>query len=74
MSLLIQDAAGPESRILFGAILLAVALERMWELLLSRRNVRAAMARGGMEAGRRLYPWMVTLHGSFLVSCVLEIL
>lgn len=50
-----------------------VALQRLVELGLARRNTRRARARGAVETGARHYPWMVLLHTLFLVSCPLEV-
>jgi methyltransferase len=46
--------------------------ERAVELIVSTRNARRALARGGVEAGRGHYPAMVALHGAFLVSIAAE--
>lgn len=61
------------SRILYAALVLAVAVERLAELRLSRRHVAAALAAGGVEVGAAHYPWMVALHSCFLLSCVAEV-
>ncbi len=52
------------------ALLAAVAAERAVELVLSSRHARRALARGGRESGRRLYPLMVGFHAAFLVALV----
>lgn len=49
-----------------------VALERLAELLVARRNAAWTLARGGVEYGRPHYPWMVVLHTGLLVGCLLE--
>jgi len=49
-----------------------VALQRMSELALSRRNARWARACGGVEVGQRHYPFMKLLHTSFLIGCAVE--
>jgi methyltransferase len=54
-------------------LLIAVALERVVELLLSTRNARLARARGGVESGRGHYPVMAAFHALFLVSCAAEV-
>jgi len=51
-----------------------VALERVAELVVSRRNLAWSRARGGVEFGARHYPAMVALHTGLLVGCVLEVL
>jgi methyltransferase len=50
------------------------ALERIAELLLSRRNARAAIAAGAVEVGRGHYAVMVPFHAAFLVACAAEAL
>ena len=55
------------------ALLAAVGLERLFELWLSRRNARRALARGGIECDAGHYPFMKVLHLAFLVSCAAEV-
>ena len=50
-------------------LIVAVAGERCFELVLSRRNARLAFSRGGIEVGRRHYRVMVTVHVLFLLAC-----
>jgi methyltransferase len=50
-----------------------IVLERVAETIVSSRNVRRALARGGVEAGASHYPAMVALHAAFLASCVIEV-
>ena len=53
------------------AIAIAVALvaaERLGELWLSARNVRALLAAGAVEHGRRHYRLIVLLHAAWLAS------
>jgi methyltransferase len=55
------------------AVLLALlALERVGELWLSRRNARRAFTRGAVEVGQRHYRVMARFHTLFLVACALE--
>ena len=49
-----------------------VALQRLLELRLSRRNERRARARGAIERGAGHYPWMVALHVLWLLSTLIE--
>lgn len=51
------------------ALLLA---ERGAELVLSARNARRLLSRGGREVGRGHYPVMVAFHAAFLGACALE--
>lgn len=62
-----------DSRILYTVLVAVVALMRLAELALSRRNIKRLRARGAEEVGRSLYPWMVAVHGGFLASCVAEV-
>lgn len=54
-------------------LIVVVALERVAELVVSRRNAAWAFARGGREYGRGHYPVMVALHAALLLGCVLEV-
>jgi methyltransferase len=62
-----------DSRILFTALVATVALMRIVELGLSRRNIARLIERGAVEAGQSLYPWMVAVHTVFLAACVVEV-
>ncbi|MCU0304160.1 MAG: hypothetical protein MUC56_08900 [Thermoanaerobaculales bacterium] len=62
-----------DTRALFTALVGLVAVMRLVELAVSRRNVRRLLARGAHEAGRSLYPRMVAVHASFLVACLAEV-
>jgi len=61
---------------LSGAILVLavalVAIQRLLELVLARRNERRARARGAIERGRGHYPFIVALHSLWLVSTLVE--
>jgi methyltransferase len=61
------------SRWLYTALVGVVAAQRLTELAVSRRNVARLLAAGGVEVGRSHYPWMVLLHTTFLLSCLLEV-
>lgn len=54
------------------ALIAAVAVERLVELVVSKRNRAWSLARGGTEYGFGHYPFMVVLHIGLLVACVLE--
>jgi methyltransferase len=49
-----------------------VALERLGELVVARRNEKWSTARGAVEAGAGHYPVMVVLHTALLVGALLE--
>src|ERR1035437_5584237 len=53
-------------------LIAAVAVERLAELVISKRNLGWARARGGREHGFRHYPFMVVLHTGLLVACLIE--
>jgi len=55
-------------------LLLAVAVERLAELVVSRRNLAWSLARGGSVHGNGHYPAMVTLHTGLLIGCAAEVL
>ncbi|MFF7313835.1 isoprenylcysteine carboxylmethyltransferase family protein [Streptomyces sp. NPDC008137] len=59
--------------ILFTILVLAVGLERVAELAVSRRNAAWSLERGGVETGRGHYPFMVVLHTGLLVGALLEV-
>lgn len=56
----------------FTALVALVGLERVAELVVSRRNAAWCLARGGREAGRGHYRVMVALHTGFLVAMLAE--
>ena len=62
------------SQALFTALVLVVGLERLAELVVSRRNAAWSAARGGVESGQGHYPAMVVLHTGLLVGALVEVL
>jgi Uncharacterized protein conserved in bacteria len=56
------------------ALILATGAERIVELVISTRNARAAFALGGVEYGKRHFPWMIALHTGLLLACLAEVL
>ena len=58
--------------IVYYCLLLAVGLERIAELVVSKRNAAWSFARGGVETGRGHYPPMVVLHTGLLAGCLIE--
>ena len=69
-----SEIAGVDSRVVFFALVALIAVQRLVELGISKRNVRRALDRGGREYGADLYPWMVAMHAGFLVSGPAEVL
>jgi methyltransferase len=62
-----------DSRVLYTGLVAFVGVMRLVELVVSRRNVARLEARGAVEVGRSLYPWMVAVHAGFLAACVAEV-
>lgn len=56
----------------FTVLVLLVAVERLVELVVSRRNTAWSLARGGRETGAGHYPLMVALHTGFLAAMLVE--
>ena len=53
--------------------ILAVGVERLVELAVTRRNAAWSIAHGGKEFDRGHYPVMVGMHGLLLAACVVEV-
>ena len=53
-------------------LIVAVAGERVAELVVSRRNLAWARTHFGREYGFGHYPFMVVLHTGLLVACLIE--
>ncbi len=60
------------SLVLYLGLLGAVTVERIVELLLSKRNARIAFARGAVEFGLPHYRVMTAFHTAFLLACAAE--
>ncbi|MDH6131053.1 methyltransferase [Kitasatospora sp. MAA4] len=54
-------------------LIVLVALERLAELVVARRNAAWSRRRGGVEYGRGHYPVMVLLHTALLAGCLAEV-
>lgn len=61
------------SELLFTLLVAAVGLERLAELVVSKRNASWSLARGGIETGRGHYPVMVVLHTALLAGALVEV-
>jgi methyltransferase len=53
-------------------VVLAVAAERLVELVVSARHLAWARERGGVEAGQGHFPVMVAIHTALLVGALVE--
>ena len=56
----------------FTVLVLLVGVERLAELVVSKRNAAWSMERGGVETGFGHYPFMVVLHTGLLVGALVE--
>lgn len=61
------------SAVLFTVFVLLTGIERVVELVISRRNASWAFARGGVESNRWQLPWMISLHVGMLLGAVAEV-
>jgi methyltransferase len=57
----------------FTALVLLVGLERVAELVVSKRNAAWSLEKGGVESGQRHYVVMVVLHTGLLVGALAEV-
>jgi methyltransferase len=56
----------------FTVLVVLVGLERLAELVVSKRNAAWSLERGGRETGQGHYRVMVVLHSGFLVAMLVE--
>jgi methyltransferase len=61
------------SEVWFSLLVLAVGVERLAELVVSKRNAAWSLSRGGIESGRSHYPPMVLLHTGLLAGALVEV-
>ena len=61
------------SAVWFTALVLLTGVERIVELVISKRNAAWAFARGGLESGRGHFPAMVALHTGLLLGALAEV-
>ncbi|WP_139977306.1 isoprenylcysteine carboxyl methyltransferase family protein [Nocardioides litoris] len=57
----------------FTVLVLAFGVERLVELVVSKRNAAWSFARGGTEHGQGHFPFMVVLHTGFLLGALVEV-
>lgn len=62
-----------DTRVAFTVLVVAVALQRLWELRRSARNEAALRAAGGREHAPGQMPWMRALHATWLVAMLAEV-
>lgn len=56
----------------FTVLVVLVGVERLAELVVSKRNAAWSLERGGREYGQGHYPVMVVLHTGFLLAMLVE--
>ena len=61
------------SRLWFACFVAALAVQRLFELRLSKRNEQKILRRGGREHTPETYPWIVALHTAWFASMLLEV-
>jgi methyltransferase len=61
------------SQLIFTAVVVAVGVERLVELGVSKRHAAWAFSRGGKEFGRGHFPAMVALHTALLFGVLVEV-
>jgi methyltransferase len=61
------------SQWLYTALVALVGLERLAELVVAKRNLKASLSQGGREYSFGHYPAMVALHTGLLAGCVAEV-
>ncbi|MFI9005961.1 isoprenylcysteine carboxyl methyltransferase family protein [Actinosynnema sp. NPDC053489] len=61
------------SQVWYSVLVGLVAVERLVELVVARRNLAWSLARGGRETGFGHYPFMVVLHTGLLAGCLVEV-
>ncbi|MBV8860941.1 MAG: isoprenylcysteine carboxyl methyltransferase family protein [Mycobacterium sp.] len=54
-------------------LILVIGIERLVELVVSKRNAHWAFAHGGKEFGHGHYPAIVAAHAALLLGCVVEV-
>ncbi|MDO8645870.1 MAG: isoprenylcysteine carboxylmethyltransferase family protein [Candidatus Planktophila sp.] len=59
--------------IAFTVLIFLVAVERVFELIISKRNLRWSFDQGGIEFGRSHYKYMVALHVFLLGGSPVEV-
>ncbi len=61
------------SELWFTILVAAVGLERLAELVVSKRNAAWSLEHGGVETGQGHYPFMVVLHTGLLAGMLVEV-
>lgn len=62
-----------DTRLLFLGIVVALGLQRLFELRLSRQNEQSMRQHGGHEHAPETYRWIVTLHVAWFAAMLVEV-
>ena len=57
----------------YSVLIAVIGLERLAELMISKRNMAWSLQQGGREFGFSHFPFMVALHSGLLVGCLAEV-
>jgi methyltransferase len=61
------------TQLLFTLVVLAIAVQRLVEVRISRRHEATLKAEGGYEVGHAHFGWMKALHASWFVAMLAEV-
>jgi methyltransferase len=64
---------GVNTNMLFAFFYTYLVVQRIIELMIAKRNEKWILEKGGYEAGREHYKWIVAVHILFFVSLLLEV-
>ncbi len=61
------------TNLLFLGLVALIAVQRVLELRLSKRNAEAIRAQGGVEVGGGHMPWMKAMHAAWFAAMIAEV-
>lgn len=67
------DLQAFDSHLFYAGLIALIVVERLVEMVVSRRNEKRLLARGAVEVGASHFPAMVVLHTTFLFAAVAEV-
>jgi methyltransferase len=59
---------------LFAIVISIVIIQRLFELVIAKRNEKWMRSQGAFEVGASHYPFMVAMHVAFFVSLIFEVI
>jgi methyltransferase len=57
---------------IFAIFICFIILQRLFELIIAKRNEKWARSRGAVEFGQNHYPYIIVLHTAFIISVITE--